>query len=392
MKISILCPDLSINCLGRSYLLAKILQQNYDVEIVGPLLYGDKIWKPLANNKGITFKYLNFRQKFNLNPFVWFSLYQKIDGDIIYASKPYFSSFGLGIIKKIFEKKKLILDIDDWDKGFHLYSLRNAKFLKIFKILIYSIIDPMGNASIVNAWFFEQMVFLADLITVSNHFLLNKFGGEIIVHGRDSKNFNPAYFNKTELRKKFNLPVDTKIISFIGTPHPYKGVEDLIYAFGSVKSNQAFLLIVGLGTNDYAQKIKRLASKIIKNNRFKLLAQQSFDILPEFVALSDVVVIPQRDNIATRGQLPAKIFDAMSLEIPIITTALDNIRDILKNNAWYFTPGNISELTKQIDFVLENYNEAKEVARISRVDFVQNYSWDALVVKIETLLSKIKGE
>jgi hypothetical protein len=34
MKISILYPDLSHNCLGRAYLLlAKILQRHYEVEI-----------------------------------------------------------------------------------------------------------------------------------------------------------------------------------------------------------------------------------------------------------------------------------------------------------------------------------------------------------------------
>jgi len=35
MKISILSPDLSHNCLGRAYLLAKILQRHYEVEIIG---------------------------------------------------------------------------------------------------------------------------------------------------------------------------------------------------------------------------------------------------------------------------------------------------------------------------------------------------------------------
>jgi len=34
MKISILTPDLSHNCLGRAYLLAKILQRRYKIEIV----------------------------------------------------------------------------------------------------------------------------------------------------------------------------------------------------------------------------------------------------------------------------------------------------------------------------------------------------------------------
>jgi len=37
MKISILSPDLSYNCLGRAYLLAKNLQRHYEVEIISPM-------------------------------------------------------------------------------------------------------------------------------------------------------------------------------------------------------------------------------------------------------------------------------------------------------------------------------------------------------------------
>jgi len=44
MKMSILTPDLSHSCLGRAYLLAKILQRRYDVEIIGPL-FRDGLWE-----------------------------------------------------------------------------------------------------------------------------------------------------------------------------------------------------------------------------------------------------------------------------------------------------------------------------------------------------------
>lgn len=49
MKISILTPDLSHNCLGRAYLLAKVLQRHYKVEITGPM-FGEEIWGPIAND------------------------------------------------------------------------------------------------------------------------------------------------------------------------------------------------------------------------------------------------------------------------------------------------------------------------------------------------------
>ena len=41
MKIPILSLDLSHNCLGRAYLLAKILPRPYEVEIIGPMFRED---------------------------------------------------------------------------------------------------------------------------------------------------------------------------------------------------------------------------------------------------------------------------------------------------------------------------------------------------------------
>jgi len=52
MKISILTHDLSHNCLGRAYLLAKILQRHYEMEIIGPM-FGEEIWKPVADKWSI---------------------------------------------------------------------------------------------------------------------------------------------------------------------------------------------------------------------------------------------------------------------------------------------------------------------------------------------------
>ncbi|GAI86618.1 unnamed protein product [marine sediment metagenome] len=134
MKISILTPDLSSNNLGRAYILAKILQRRYDVEIVGPM-FGEGIWEPFTNDKKIQYKSVKFYNKFISIPKLK-ELYSKINGDVIYAIKPLFNSFTIGLIKKFFTKKPLILDIDDWELGFFIDSYKSKRFTdKIFYIL-----------------------------------------------------------------------------------------------------------------------------------------------------------------------------------------------------------------------------------------------------------------
>ena len=55
---------------------------------------------------------------------------KKIDGDVIYASKPFFTSLVLGILIKILRRKPLVLDIDDCVNSVN-FSHRNSRSLDI---------------------------------------------------------------------------------------------------------------------------------------------------------------------------------------------------------------------------------------------------------------------
>ena len=58
MKISILTPNFSENCFGRAWLLAKLLQPHFDIEMIGPA-FGNGIWEPLKNLCNFRVKIIN---------------------------------------------------------------------------------------------------------------------------------------------------------------------------------------------------------------------------------------------------------------------------------------------------------------------------------------------
>src|SRR5665213_3144484 len=148
IKISVLCHDLSHNCLGRAYILAAVLQRYYEVEIVGPAKDG-KIWAPLRGDQSIKYKILTSKN--------WYKNSRLIDGDIIYASKIKGASLGYALIKKITSRKPLILDIDDWDFGFFL----DAPLLN----KIYDATRFWNSNNSIYTWLLEKFVGRADTIT-----------------------------------------------------------------------------------------------------------------------------------------------------------------------------------------------------------------------------------
>jgi glycosyltransferase involved in cell wall biosynthesis len=366
MKISILTPDLSRNCLGRAYLLAKMLQKYYDVEIIGPM-FGNGIWNPVANDTTITYKSIKINSKFGLKHVK--ELINLADGDVIYASKPTYTSFGVGLLIKFLKNRPLILDIDDWEMGFIKENFKNS--LARFKSLAY--------------WqilLFEKLYFLADEITVSNSFLQKKFGGTIIWHGRNAEKFNPEKHDCKELRKKYHIEKNKKIIMFFGTPRPHKGVDDLLEAVRLINNQDIILVIVGIDvSNQYCKELIDNAKNTL-NNRFIWYGLQPFEKIPEILSIANVVVIPQRESYSTVGQMPAKVFDAMAMAKPIVATKVSDLPEVLKGCGWIVEPGNPKRLAETIELVLDDDEKSKKIGWKARDKFIKKYSWNALEKKL----------
>jgi glycosyltransferase involved in cell wall biosynthesis len=377
MKISILSPDPSSNCLGRAYLLAKILQRRYEVEIVGPI-FGDGIWKPIVDDKSITYKFVNISGRFK--PYLQIRrLAQKIDGDVIYASKPLFTSFGIGLLIRVVQKKPLILDIDDWEMGFKKESNKNLSLFHFIKDLVSSGLFLYGIGSYWNILFMEKLAPFSDGITVSNTFLKSKFGGAMVRHGRDTKAFNPKRFNSNLVKEKYAIEKTKKIIMFFGSPRPHKGIEDIIKAIRLIKNQDVVLAVVGIDDRDqYSKNLAEIAGKTL-GKRFKEFGLQPFEMVPEFLAMADVVVISQRKNFSTMGQMPAKVFDAMAMAKPIIASNISDLPEILDGCGWIVEPENPEQLAEKIQYVLNNPQEAEVMGNKARQKCIEKYSWDAMV-------------
>lgn len=376
MKISILTPDLSHNCLGRAYLLAKILQRYYEVEIIGPM-FGEGIWEPVAGDKTIEYKSVKISGRFK--PY-WqiLKLIKKIDGDVIYASKPLFSSFGIGLLKKVLKKKPLILDTDDWQMGFVRENYSRLSIYRRFRFIASSTLYFYNSGSYWNNLINEKLINFADEITVSNNFLKEKFGGNIIWHARDTDNFNPQKYNKKLLREKYKINDSKKVIMFLGTPREHKGVEILINTVNMIKNKNIVLFIVGIGDNDnYGKKLTKTAKNML-GDKYKGFGIQPFEKIPEFLAIADVVVIPQKRNFATIGQVPAKVFDAMAMAKPIIATNVSDLPEILDGCGWIVEPENPKKLSEAIQNVLKNPKEAEEIGQKARQKCIEKYSWNAM--------------
>jgi len=365
MKITILSSTLSENALGRAYILAKALKKNYEIEFIG-LVNEKGIWPPCDTGE---FSYKSIRKtNFIKNSF---EIYRHMTGDVIYAIKPLPTSFGVGIIKKLVGRKPLVLDFDDWELGFITQDWKDKKVpvLKFIK-------------SYISLALLERMVFLADYITTVSRFLNKKIAnrGVFIPHGRDVKQFDPKAFDPMKIKDQLGL-TEFKVVMFLGTAGSHKGIEEIIAAVRILNENNIKIVLIGVNNKD-----SWLKSLIDKNKDIIIpFSFIKFDQIPKYLSAADVVVIPQQKNLKTAGQIPAKIFDAMSMEKPIVSTRVSDIPSILKNCGMVTDPGDVGQLASSIQYILENPSEAAKLGKRAREKCQQEYSLEVM----ESRLKKI---
>ncbi len=367
MKVSVVAFDLADNATGRADLLARLLAPRYDVQVVGPQ-FGDTLWRPAQGGavahqpvRAISDRPLRVTPH-RLLPGTRYprfaaripELLRAIDGDLVYASKPRATSFGLGLLKQLATRRPLLLDIDDWELGFFY---RSGWWGRLGRGLNVS--NPNGLPW---TWLMERLVPLAHGVTVASRFLQTRFGGTLIPHVRDVDAWRPGAFDPAVARERLRAGA-ARIVMFLGTPRGHKGVDDLIEAVRRLARPDVLLALVGAGARYGGAPWLRTTDEI------------PFEEVPLYLAAADVVVVPQRATSDTLGQVPAKLFDAMALGRPIVSTRVSMIPEILEGCGLLVEPGDPQALAAAIARLLDRSGEALELGRAARARCEAEYSF-----------------
>ena len=375
MKICLLCFDISNNSLGRAALLASALATRHDVKIIGTSKNGD-IWYPMRDIEVPIQIYPWSRYPKFISTIR--KMLREMDADVYIACKLRPTSFGIALLKKWFSGKPVLLDIDDWEAGFYYHS---GFWGCVGRFLNLS--NPNG---LPHTWLMEKLVGFADSIIVSNKFLQNRFTGHLVHHCRDTTVLNPDNFDSQEVKESLGLG-NNRVIMFMGTPRAHKGIDDLIKAVDSL--NYSDLRLVFIGAEPSFDPVRNSPASTQK--KVVVFPKIPFKELPKHLSAADILVVPQRDTTDTQGQIPAKLFDAMAMAKPVITTRVSDIPEVLGGNGYLVEPGNPEELAHTLQHVLDHPEEAKEKGLRARERCIKLYDLKVMEEKLQSLIEEITG-
>lgn len=373
-RVTIVCPELGSNALGRALLLARLLPPEARAEIVG-LMSEPRVWPP-ARAAGVPLEALRVTHVCQL-PAARRWLRARLRGELVLISKPLPTSLGLGLAARR-AGTRVALDVDDWEVGQSLpHDGSSPGSLRRAGSAVYGALRRGQPNSMLGTWLCQGLVRRIPERLVSSRWLERRFGGTLLYHVRDERELDPARVSGAALRTRLGLDARTWV-GFVGTVRVHKGLDDLIDALARLRGARApGLLLLGTDRRDpVVNAVVERALRRLGPARVRVSGQFPMGRLAEHLQAADVVAIPTRDMPASRGQTPAKLFDAMCMARPIVATALNDVPEILDGCGLAVPPDDPDALAAALE-ALDAPERRGALGAAARERLVERYSFRA---------------
>lgn len=204
----------------------------------------------------------------------------------------------------------------------------------------------------------------------------------VIDAGIDLDNFNPETVDGSHIREEYGVKDDEFLLFFMGWIYHFSGVKEVARELGKGSNKNIKLMVVGDG--DAYDDLVDIQKEYGMENQLILTGKQPYDRIPEFIASSDVCILPAYpDEIIMKDIVPIKFYEYMAMEKPVITTKLNGVIAEFgddKGILYVDKPEDVVELSSKID--------TKELGG-KALQFVKGNDWNTITDTFEETLKKL---
>jgi glycosyltransferase involved in cell wall biosynthesis len=199
----------------------------------------------------------------------------------------------------------------------------------------------------------------------------------------------PSTVDTERFKIRYSSPLDINYILYCGTLTLLKdGVDILIKSFAIISERFPDLYLVLLGKANTLENeilLKTLVNNLAITKRVIFLGQIPRNNVPAYLTNAKILALARPSSIIADAGFPSKLTEYLATGIPVVVTAVGEIPVYLKDglNAFLCDP-DISELfAEKLQFVLDNYSDAKKVAiegqKLTETIFNYNYQASRIV-------------
>ena len=199
--------------------------------------------------------------------------------------------------------------------------------------------------------------------------------------GIDADKFDPAT-DGSKIREKYGINQSDIVLFFMGWLYDFSGLKEVATKLSEMDNDKIKFLIVGEG--DAYQDLQAIRTKHHSEKRIILAGKQPYDLLPYFLAASDICLLPAYNNEIMRDIVPIKMYEYMAMAKPVISTELSGVvKEFGKGNGVIYVSRSGDVCNKAIEMIEEGIIR-EEGQRARR--FIEKQNWGKIVDQFESIL------
>ncbi len=178
----------------------------------------------------------------------------------------------------------------------------------------------------------------------------------------------------SELKQKYGIQPNEKVILYIGRISREKNIQEIITAMPEYLSNREHVKVLIVGNGPDKERLEEYAKGLSCRDRIIFTGEQPWDLIAKFYHLGDVFV--SASNSETQG---LTYIEAMAAGLPVVAKKDRCLEDILDDGYNGYAFEDRQEFIKGLDAVLNNpagipygQNSLLKVEKYSTEEFAKN--------------------
>ena len=295
--------------------------------------------------------------------------------DIFYSRNSACSMIALFVSKVV--KKPCLIEINDITEERHRFikiSKLKRVWVKLYHFINYRLANYLlpVTESIKNWIIDNYSVNQKKIVVCSNGVNIERFQPKPII----------------QARKRYKIPIESKVILSLGSLFPWSGIEILIESAPKIiKVFPQSLFVIGSGEEPYLSELKKRAEKKNVKKHFLFYGFIPWNDASWFISIADVCACPYILKSDRTGLSSLRVFSYLACGKPVVGSNIKGLGDMLKNHRIGISVpvGDSDLLAESIIALMSDDNLMRNMGMKGRKCVIENYSWPIIVNKIERL-------
>ena len=209
----------------------------------------------------------------------------------------------------------------------------------------------------------------------------------------DAGAFQKDGLERSKIRKELGIGSNEVVIGYSGSFWYVEGVPFLVKTFKSLSDRYENIKLVLIGGKNAANSdnIPQLINELSLKERVILIPPQPYELMPKYLSAFDIACSPKIDCEENRAANPIKIYEYMSMGLPIIVSAVGEISNIIEDgyDGFLANAGDENDWERKLEHVIQNLNSLQGVGEKAREKIIKDYTQQVILEKVRDALKQL---